>query len=240
MQVEQGTTQTAIDKFKKLNKGSLIYLSLTGSCLHGTECETSDVDIKGIFVPSIESLILNECDSHYSDKFVCNGKLHEFKLISIQEFLSKILKMECNAVELLFSMSARKVIVSGPISRYVFEQGQRLLTRNVHSFLGMARAELDRYANKKQRNTHKDIAHGLRSGMQAMEFLDTGKLTYPLPGVNLIKKIKNKEVTPDQAHHLLLLQLDVTANPDEEYTSEQVELRKNIIRSVYGFIGGTI
>lgn len=240
MTISEGTIQKAIQKFNDQRIGSLIYLSLTGSCLHGTECPTSDVDVKGIFVPTVDSLILHEGLTHYSDSFLQNGKLHEFKLLSVQEFVSKITKMECNAVELLFSMYAGKVIVSGPISKFLGEQSKKLLSKNVNSFIGMAKAELSRYENKKQRNCHKDIAHGIRSGQQALEFLDTGKLVYPLPGVKLIKKVKNKEVSLEDAHHLLMLQMDILNNPGEECSEEKLQLKRRIIKDVYGFISGTI
>lgn len=49
-----------------LNKGDkLVYLSHFGSVLYGTNSEKSDCDLKGVFVPSVASLVKGTASHHY-------------------------------------------------------------------------------------------------------------------------------------------------------------------------------
>ena len=232
--LSKGTIDTCINDFRKRDIGTLIYVSATGSTLHGTLCETSDKDYKGLFLPSVESLVLNESQSHHPYTFECDGKKNEVMFISVQEFLDKVLRMESNAIELLFSMDAQHVVLSGPLSKYLRAECEKLLTKNISSFWGMAKSEMVRY--EKNKADHKDIAHGVRSGAQARQILDCGKLTFPIPNLDLIKKIKSGEVPLADAYNLMNLQFHILDNPKEEPSPAQHQIKRDIILKLYEII----
>ena len=94
------------------NKASLLFLTLFGSSLYGTETPgKSDVDIRGIFLPSKESLALNSAPRslHYSTG---SGERRntaadvDIDLWSLQHWLLKLLPAgDTGALDLLFSPS---------------------------------------------------------------------------------------------------------------------------------------
>jgi hypothetical protein len=94
------------------NSASLLFLTLFGSTLYGTETPgKSDADIRGIFLPSKESLALNAAPKslHYSTG---NGERRntaadvDIDLWSIQHWLLKLLPAgDTGALDVLFSPS---------------------------------------------------------------------------------------------------------------------------------------
>lgn len=95
-------------------KGELLFVSEFGSRLYGTNTPNSDHDLKGIFLPSLESLALGEAPRslHHTtgDNHSRNGKDDvDIELWSLQHFLNLLGKTETGAVDLLFSMKAEHV-----------------------------------------------------------------------------------------------------------------------------------
>ena len=94
------------------NKASLLFLTLFGSSLYGTETPgKSDVDIRGLFLPSKESLALNSAPRslHYSTG---SGERRntaadvDIDLWSLQHWLLKLLPAgDTGALDLLFAPS---------------------------------------------------------------------------------------------------------------------------------------
>lgn len=106
----------AFEKAKELvrGKGELLFVSEFGSRLYGTDTPKSDHDLKGIFLPSLESLVLGEAPRslHHTtgDDHTRNGKDDvDIELWSLQYFLNLLGKTETGAVDLLFSMKANHV-----------------------------------------------------------------------------------------------------------------------------------
>ncbi|MBP3731478.1 MAG: nucleotidyltransferase domain-containing protein [Mailhella sp.] len=93
-------------------KGELLYLTVFGSTLYGTEIEgKSDIDVRGIFLPTMESLVLNECS--HSIHFTTGGNFSrngcddvDIDLWSLQYWLQKLLPAgDTGALDVLFSPS---------------------------------------------------------------------------------------------------------------------------------------
>lgn len=94
------------------NGASLLYLTLFGSTLYGTETPgKSDVDIRGIFLPSQESLALNTAPKslHYSTGNAERRNTSadvDIDLWSVQHWLLKLLPSgDTGALDILFSPS---------------------------------------------------------------------------------------------------------------------------------------
>ncbi|MCQ2444953.1 MAG: nucleotidyltransferase domain-containing protein [Mailhella sp.] len=90
----------------------LLYLTVFGSTLYGTEIEgKSDIDVRGIFLPTMESLALNE--SSHSIHFTTGGNCSrngrddiDIDLWSLQYWLQKLLPAgDTGALDVLFSPS---------------------------------------------------------------------------------------------------------------------------------------
>jgi predicted nucleotidyltransferase len=94
------------DFMAECNKhGSLVLLSLLGSHLFGTANENSDVDVRGIFVPSLEDCILNRQKESVSFRFPVSWheETLDVSLWSIQKFVKLLKQGDTNALSLFFS-----------------------------------------------------------------------------------------------------------------------------------------
>jgi hypothetical protein len=85
--------------------GRLVLLSLLGSHLFGTANENSDVDVRGIFVPSLEDCILNRQKESVSFRFPVSWheETLDVSLWSIQKFVKLLKQGDTNALSLFFS-----------------------------------------------------------------------------------------------------------------------------------------
>ena len=98
-----------------LNKGDkLVYLSHFGSVLYGTNSEKSDCDLKGVFVPSVASLVKGTASHHYryssgTDTSKNNAEDVDVELWSIQKWLNMLGAGDTGALDLLFSVYAKHV-----------------------------------------------------------------------------------------------------------------------------------
>lgn len=106
--------------------GEIIYLTQFGSYLYGTETETSDLDFRGVFIPSTKSLLLKIDQDEFNDEFYVNKTKIDVKLFSIYKFLKLCSKADTNALDVLFSVDAIH------IAQY---KNLTYMDKNSHSFL---------------------------------------------------------------------------------------------------------
>jgi len=144
----QDTIPLLQEKFAEQYPGAkLIYLTETGSVLHGTNSNLSDMDIKGLYIPNIESFVTNqkvkvlnlgkEKRSDIQEKNTNNDI--DLEVYPVNDFLDSLSnKMETNAVEIIFSMFANKVLLETPDSI--------ILKENYKSFLYSSTEALTRFA----------------------------------------------------------------------------------------------
>lgn len=116
------------------NGDRLLYLTLFGSRLYGTSTGSSDVDIRGLFLPSQGSLCLQRASRslHYStgdDESRNSSGDVDIDLWSLQHWLLKLLPSgDTGALDLLFSPSHEScVLYRDPIMDDIFSSPQRLL-----------------------------------------------------------------------------------------------------------------
>jgi hypothetical protein len=114
---------------------SLLFLTLFGSTLYGTESPgKSDVDARGIFLPSLESLIVNAAPKslHFSTGDGARRNMAgdaDIDLWSVQHWLLKLLPAgDTGALDLLFSPShAACTLYRHPVLDAVFANPLRLM-----------------------------------------------------------------------------------------------------------------
>ena len=141
---------------KELPGSKVIYMTETGSVLHGTNSESSDSDYKGIYIPSLESIIRNDFSPVISiktneDKGSNGADDIDVELFSLQEFCKLAGKMESNTIEILFSMNSNKVIVETEESLMIKEKQDIFVSQNIDQFIGFAMSMAYRYSEKGDR-----------------------------------------------------------------------------------------
>lgn len=133
----------------------IIYKAIVGSKLYGTDNENSDTDIKGIFLPNYEDLILCKAPKHYTSSTGSmldknsNNDIDE-TYYSIQYFLELLSKGETNAVDLFFSFTNKNSIIfiddfwktSIPL---IIE---KCITKNVKSYMSYCKSQAFKYSVK--------------------------------------------------------------------------------------------
>ena len=111
-----------IKQLKPLINGKLIYLSQYGSHLYGLNTENSDLDFRGVYIPTLDDIILKKdkdeintelhIDKQVIEEYVpgehCKGyfvsQKVDVKILSLQKFIQLCSKADTNALDLLFSI----------------------------------------------------------------------------------------------------------------------------------------
>jgi len=151
---------------------SLLYLTLFGSTLYGTESAgKSDVDARGIFLPSLESLALNKIPKSLrfstgdSERRNMAGDV-DIDLWSVQHWLLKLLPAgDTGALDVLFSPShAACTLYRHPVLDIVFANPLRLMdTGKGRAYAEYSLGQAKKYGTKGSRiGTLKTVRNWLR------------------------------------------------------------------------------
>ena len=127
--------------------GELIYLTQFGSHLYGTNTENSDLDFRGVYIPTINDLILHKDKDEINeeltlfeirDEYNKNPVIYtkepktlisswhlkqikvDIKIFSLQKFIKLCSKADTNALDLLFSYNPERK----DIQQYVYNKEQ--------------------------------------------------------------------------------------------------------------------
>lgn len=132
----------------------ILFKSKVGSFLYGTNNENSDLDIKGVFLPKIEELILGNASKHYVIN-TSNGKIRNTKddidetYYSLQYFLELAAKGETNALDLLFAYTnSNAVLYIDDVWKDLINNLDKIVTKNVNSYLGYCKSQCIKYSIK--------------------------------------------------------------------------------------------
>ena len=135
----------------------LVYLSLSGSHLFGTATPKSDLDVKGLFLPSRQSLYLQNAPQQFSqntnDSSAKNSSDDvDVTVWSVQFWLKLLAKGDINAVSLLFAHTNPDAILEGTDTVF-FErlkelEPTKLLGRNLSGMMGFAYNQAIKYTAK--------------------------------------------------------------------------------------------
>lgn len=140
------------------NKGKLLYLTHFGSRLYGTNTATSDTDLKAIYLPNIESVVLGtvedtivyttgDKDSKNSDEDV------DITVYSLRYFLQLLVKGEVGAIDLLFSMFRKDTILfeKSTTTDYFRMNYLNLISKESKAFIGYCFNQAAKYGIKGSR-----------------------------------------------------------------------------------------
>ena len=191
-----------VEEYLRAYGSRLLYLTFTGSKLHGTETPDSDVDVTGIFLPSRESCLLGEQEDLLkldtsSDKVKNTSEDVDTVLWSVQYWLKKVGQGELNAVDLVYSFASNhnelyrgddelNSLWMHPNSLFNFESYCKKVFGMANSVLAM----LPRYKADGVEPRWKNLSHALRHIRQMAEIFKSGYIRYPLVDSDYLRGVK--------------------------------------------------
>jgi len=153
-----------IKDFEQSYNAKVIYVTVYGSKLFGTDSIDSDTDYKGIFIPSKRDVLLKRDIEHYN--YNTNNKTKNSKqdidlqLFSIYKWFTLLKKGETGALDLLFSLFREDTQVHNDFNftKKIKDDYYKFYNKNLHSFIGYCVGQSKMYNIKGQRyNELKDF-----------------------------------------------------------------------------------
>jgi predicted nucleotidyltransferase len=130
----------------------VIYLTVTGSKLFGLHSESSDTDIKGIFIPSKRDILLNKMIDSYGYNTSVDTKNTsddlDLTLFSIYHFCHNLGKNESNTLDMYFSMFSENentILLETDESKLIKSRKIDIISQNVNSTINFAKNLYNRY-----------------------------------------------------------------------------------------------
>jgi len=147
-----------LKQFKEIEKEkniTILYATISGSRLYGTENENSDLDVKFVFAPTKQDVLLKKDISSYT-KDTNNSKEKntaedvDMTGHSIYAFFSQLEKSETGAVDVLFSMFREDTIVyeDKEFTDLIKSNYEIFLNKNMKSFIGYALGQTKKFGIK--------------------------------------------------------------------------------------------
>ena len=135
----------------------LILKSVHGSHLYKTNTPTSDKDFYGIYLPSIEAMLLNH-GKHFHDESIKKSETLkndsddiDYKLISVQKFCHMAKQGETIAIDLLCSSKEDWIHYDPQIWEFIYNNRNKFLTKSLISFLTYSKRQASKYGIKGSR-----------------------------------------------------------------------------------------
>lgn len=171
-----------------------------GADLYGTADAASDIDIRVIFAPTAEEILLGQIDFALDNNPEKNpmqpGDLDILGL-SLARYLALLNRGDMTALELLNAASHPEAsLLVHPQFRPLICSAQALAGGARGKALGRARGALgalspDGKGKGSRQPTPADVSHCLRMLWQWVEHLETGKICFPRPQRSVLKQIKD-------------------------------------------------
>lgn len=147
-----------IEHVKKMCKDSgvtLLYLTKFGSHLYGTNTPSSDVDYKGIYLPSFEQCCLQQAPKSLTYSTGDDGSRNnssdvDIQLWSLQYFFTLVERGDINALDLLYSGTYKDmhVYVDDIMWDIFYNHAKFYNLKKVHSYIGYAKSQVNKYGMK--------------------------------------------------------------------------------------------
>ena len=123
----------------------IIFASIHGSWLYGLQREGSDIDIKAIYAPSKNAILLGDSCKTYNKK---NDELNiEIEVKSLHSFLKSASSVDTNCVDLLYTPD-NFILKTTPIWEDIRSHRSCMLSKNMKGLLGYIKVHSNKYGNK--------------------------------------------------------------------------------------------
>lgn len=133
---------------KQLEGYKVIVTSLHGSMLYGLEREGSDVDIKAVYMPTFEDLLMGESCKTVNKK--CDELDVEIEIKSLPSFLKSAKSCDTNCIDMLWTPDEMLLGCSYLWSDIRLHR-EDLLSKNMKGLIGYIKTNTHKYSNKIQR-----------------------------------------------------------------------------------------
>jgi RNA repair pathway DNA polymerase beta family len=140
-----------------------------GSHLYGTATETSDLDIKHVYIPPARDILLQCTKNSISNKRSKNegeknyaGEVEE-ESYSLQYYLKLLLEGQTVCLDMLFS-PPESLIHTSDLWNFIVSKKDKLLSKKATTFLGYCRTQANKYGIKGSRVAAVRIALKLLDG----------------------------------------------------------------------------
>jgi predicted nucleotidyltransferase len=146
------------DHFEKVYDGyKVIFLTQYGSHLYGFSNENSDVDVKGIFIPSVHDLVLGCAIDQWSNNTKGKNEKNtkddiDFELFSVQRFLIELNKGITNALDINYAITNPEcTLLMTDEWKYITDNSKAVLSNNLGAFFGYCVGQTVKYGIKGER-----------------------------------------------------------------------------------------
>lgn len=135
--------------------GKIIFETVFGSQVYGTDTPESDVDYKGIYIPKLEDLVLNkQKDSIVTstgDQFSKNSSDDvDIEYKSLRAFLNDAMSGQTYALDMLF-IPKEHWVQSSEVWEFIIKNRDKLISNNVKPYIGYCRKQAGKYGLKGSR-----------------------------------------------------------------------------------------
>lgn len=126
-----------------------------GSHLYGTNTENSDMDYKGIYLPDMRNVILQNVEKSISTNTkVGNGKNTkddiDSEMYSLQYFMKMLMDGQTVALDMLFA-NDENIVETSDIWREICNNREMFIHKNTKAFVGYCRTQAAKYGIKGSR-----------------------------------------------------------------------------------------
>lgn len=138
-----------------MEKLDIIVKMIFGSHLYGTDLPDSDMDIKGIFMPTKDEILLNRVPKHYNFSSGNSGSKNtkddvDIELFSLYTFVNRALEGQTYALDMLHA-PPNMISEQNWIWDEIISNRKKFYTKNLGAFTAYARKQAARYGVKGSR-----------------------------------------------------------------------------------------
>lgn len=204
-----------------------------GAHLYGTADRDSDIDIRVVFAPHPDEILLGKIDfSLNNNPEKRSMKPGDIDIVgfSLVRFLILLNRGDMNAIELLQAAShPHAVIWLHPQFRQLMSDGKFLVGASGKGMLDRARGALgalspDGRGKPSRHPTPTDISHCLRMLCQWAEFVKTGRISFPRPDRAALKQIKDDTFPEDERKKSLAEAFEAVQRSSQTYSKDSAGL----------------
>lgn len=174
----------------------LLYLTHFGSRLYGTDTLTSDTDLKGVFLPSLQDIVLGKVKDtiEYNtgdDKSKNNTNDIDITMYSLQYFMTLLTTGEVGAIDLLFSMFRSSTILyeEKQTTDYLRTNYKSLISKQSKRFVGYCFNQAAKYGIKGSRYGDLLTVHEFLSTIKAVD-APISEIVNKLPVLSYVSLVK--------------------------------------------------
>lgn len=131
----------------------LVFKTIFGSHLYGSAIETSDQDIKGVYLPTPKEILLNRIKSSVNIKTNNTNERNsaedtDEQYFSLDNFIKQLVEAQTGALDMLFAHKAYWLRDPSEEWGIIYENREKLLSKNIKAMIGYSVNQAAKYGIK--------------------------------------------------------------------------------------------